>query len=122
SVTRRELFFAAIALLLLASVGFGANFFAGQTVAPMDLLAQGQGYSEGLSALAMHSPQKTDILDGLLPSWRFARSELRQGRLPWHSGRRSQPRRSVPGCSGRSRGFSMNPGLVQPASSRFASH
>ncbi|HUJ25946.1 MAG TPA: hypothetical protein VLW85_08015 [Myxococcales bacterium] len=49
----------------------------------MDLLAQAQGFSEGMPALAPGSPQKSDILDGLLPSWRFARGELRAGRLPW---------------------------------------
>jgi hypothetical protein len=83
TLTRRELGLAALVLLLLAYIGFGSNFFGGETIAPMDLLAEGQGYSEGMPALAMGSPQKTDILDGLLPSWRFARSELRHGRLPW---------------------------------------
>src|SRR5438874_2423754 len=78
----REIARAALFFLVASYWFFGANLFAHQAVAPMDLLSTMPGYSEGAASLPLINQEKSDILDSLLPSWRYAKAQLRSGHLP----------------------------------------
>src|SRR5438105_8638051 len=73
---------AAAFFLILAYWCLGANLFRHESIAPMDLLSSVTGYAEGSAPLPLINNEKSDILDSLLPSWRFVKQELRSGHLP----------------------------------------
>jgi hypothetical protein len=80
--TSRELLLAGVFFVVVAYVAFGANVFGGEVVAPMDLLSRFSGYNEGDTALPLVNIQMGDILDSLLPTWRYVKSQIWAGRLP----------------------------------------
>lgn len=68
--------------VLLAALALGANPFAGETVGPFDLLAKHDGWNPGGEKIEVLHHERSDILDGLLPSWLESRRQLRDGILP----------------------------------------
>ncbi len=81
-VTWREAATVSALLLVLAFIVLGANFFGGETVAPMDLLGDHPGWREADIDVDLASPHRTDIVDGLLPRWLYLKREIRGGSLP----------------------------------------
>jgi hypothetical protein len=57
----------------------GANPFDKQTNAPMGLLAQFNGWHGHDFQYANSHPERSDVLDGLLPVWRATKSSIRNG-------------------------------------------
>jgi hypothetical protein len=78
----REVALAALFFLVVAYTAFGANLFAGDVVAPMDLLSQFSGYTESGTARPLVNVEMGDVLDAVLPPFRHAKHELLAGRLP----------------------------------------
>jgi len=70
------------AFIVLAYIYLGANVFSGEIVAPMDLLLQYPGYKESGLSLPLYNPERSDILDALLPQWIFIREEILKGNIP----------------------------------------
>jgi hypothetical protein len=71
-----------LALFMVAVVMLGANPFAGETVAPFDILTRMPGWKNtGIVSPVKHH-KHSDVLDYKLPAWRIAREKLRQGELP----------------------------------------
>jgi hypothetical protein len=70
-------FFVALAYWFLE-----ANMFAGQIVAPMDLLLQFAGWKESGLSLPLFNRERSDILDAWLPKWIFVRNSFLSGKLP----------------------------------------
>lgn len=79
---RRPSLIACLALFILVLAIVGVNPFK-QTLAPMDLLLSYSGWDNAGIETPLVNPQRSDVLDHRLPHWRFFRSELRQGRLPF---------------------------------------
>jgi len=83
---KRETLGAFLVLLLLAAGALGANPFAGQTVAPMDLLLGWSGWSTISMEKTVVNWSPHDIIDSVLPFWLAMKRELRSGHLPlWYS-------------------------------------
>ncbi|MGH7857675.1 MAG: hypothetical protein ACREQY_10130, partial [Candidatus Binatia bacterium] len=82
-VTRAELA-GVVALLLLVAYGWlGANLFAGEIVAPMDLLLHRPGWAESGLEWPLSRTKASDVIDGHLPKWIFLKQELLGGRVPF---------------------------------------
>ena len=74
--------------VVLAACALGANPFRGQTVGPFDLLATYAGWNPDGRTVEVRNPERSDILDSLLPTWLVAREQAREGRLPlWNAQR-----------------------------------
>lgn len=69
-----------IVIALLAACALGANPFAGETVAPFDLLLSYQGWSSVQAGVRPLNTQPSDILDSLLPVWVMLKEQLREGK------------------------------------------
>jgi hypothetical protein len=78
----REPLLAASFFLAVAYVAFGANVFAGDVVAPMDLLSRFSGYTENGTPRPLVNVEMGDVLDSVLPIFRYAKRELSRGQLP----------------------------------------
>ncbi|MDR3089507.1 MAG: hypothetical protein LBU39_06795 [Desulfobulbaceae bacterium] len=65
--------------IVLAVLALGANPFAGETSAPVDLLGTAAGFDANISEENVRHPQRSDILDALLPQWKEYKTLLRQG-------------------------------------------
>jgi len=77
-----ELLGAGLFFALVGGLVLGANVFAGQIVAPMDLLFGYAGWQEVGPVLGAHSVGRSDVVDGVLPRWIFLRESLIKGQLP----------------------------------------
>jgi len=73
------LFFGYVAL---AFVALGANPFKHESITPLDVLAKQHAWSWVDPSVKVRQPERTDIINGLLPTWIAARNQIRQGRLP----------------------------------------
>ncbi|ADB58260.1 YfhO family protein [Archaeoglobus profundus] len=71
-----------LAFIVLAYIYLGANILSGEIVAPMDLLLRYPGYRESGLSLPLYNPERSDILDWLLPQWIFIREEILKGNIP----------------------------------------
>ncbi|MCU7917745.1 MAG: hypothetical protein KZQ95_05240 [Candidatus Thiodiazotropha sp. (ex Epidulcina cf. delphinae)] len=73
---------ALLALIVIAVLMLGANPIVGETIAPFDMLSRVPGWKNtGIDGAVKHL-KHSDVLDNKLPSWRFARDQLRNGELP----------------------------------------
>ncbi|MET0121678.1 MAG: hypothetical protein ABW124_11605 [Candidatus Thiodiazotropha sp. 6PLUC9] len=83
-----------IFIVISSIVILGANPFAGETVAPTDILANQPGWQNlGIDIKTRH-PARTDILDARMPRWIHAKTALRNGELPiWNP----NPINGIPG-------------------------
>lgn len=72
----------ACAYLAIAAVLLGANPLRGQTVGPFDLLAAHPGWKVDDAPVTVRNPERSDILDALVPEWMEARRQVRAGELP----------------------------------------
>ena len=79
---RLKRFIPFLMLLVSAVVLMGANPFADKTMAPVDLLLQYPGWGSADLPMGVAHPDRSDILDSRLPSWRFLKQRLRAGELP----------------------------------------
>jgi hypothetical protein len=71
-----------IFLTICSVLILGANPFAGETVAPTDILANQPGWQNLDLEVATRHPARTDILDARLPRWLHAKASIRNGKLP----------------------------------------
>ena len=74
-----------IVILFFFLVSFfylGANIFAGQIVAPMDLLLHYPGWSNTSMDIPVFNLERSDVLDSQIPGWNFARESILNGSLP----------------------------------------
>ncbi|HEX7669530.1 MAG TPA: hypothetical protein VF395_08105, partial [Polyangiaceae bacterium] len=78
----REPLLAGLFFLVVAYAAFGANLFAGEVVAPMDLLSRFSGYTENGTPRPLVNIEMGDVLDALLPSFRYVKREILAGNLP----------------------------------------
>jgi hypothetical protein len=69
-------------LIVVAIFMLRANPFVGETVGPFDLLNQFAGWKSQPIDLPLLHWQHSDILDYKLPAWRYAKQQLRHGKLP----------------------------------------
>jgi hypothetical protein len=72
-------FFAYVALAVST---LGANPFKHQTVTPFDVLVSQRAWHFVDPSVKVHSYQRSDVLNWLLPQWTEARRQLRDGRFP----------------------------------------
>lgn len=79
SMMRSTTLLAGLLYLLLALYALGANPLRGQTVAPMDLLLSQPGWSSVAPAPEVRHPERSDVLDASLPTWRAIKRDLRAG-------------------------------------------
>lgn len=77
----REFLVVGLFFVLLSGLYLGANIFAGEIVAPMDLLFHYAGWQDSAPTLALHSIGRSDVIDSLLPGWIFLREDLARGQL-----------------------------------------
>src|SRR3546814_17702287 len=54
----------------------------GEMTGPFDILAAAEGWKSSGESVNVRHPERTDILDALLPAWLDARRQLREGHLP----------------------------------------
>ncbi|MCG8012275.1 MAG: hypothetical protein JAY64_11330, partial [Candidatus Thiodiazotropha weberae] len=66
-------------LIISSVVILGANPFAGETVAPTDILTNQPGWQNLDIRVPTRHPARTDILDARMPRWLHAKQELRNG-------------------------------------------
>ncbi|MBW9257970.1 MAG: hypothetical protein K1562_10135 [Candidatus Thiodiazotropha sp. (ex. Lucinisca nassula)] len=69
-------------LIISSMVILGANPFAGETVAPTDILTNQPGWQNLNIQVPTRHPARSDILDARMPRWLHAKQELRNGELP----------------------------------------
>lgn len=100
-----------IVILFFFLVSFfylGANIFAGQIVAPMDLLLHYPGWSNTGMDIPVFNLERSDILDSQIPMWNFARDSILNGLLPlWNP--------FVAGGSPALATFTTSPSLLTPS-------
>ncbi|KAF5063531.1 hypothetical protein DSECCO2_293710 [anaerobic digester metagenome] len=100
-----------IVILFFSLVSFfylGANIFAGQIVAPMDLLLHYPGWSNTGMDIPVFNLERSDILDSQIPMWNFARDSILNGLLPlWNP--------FVAGGSPALATFTTSPSLLTPS-------
>ncbi len=77
---RHQTISAFLVFACLAAYAMGANPFAGQTVAPFDLLMAYPGWSEIRTDRDVLNTQPSDIVDGLLPVWAALKEQIRAGK------------------------------------------
>lgn len=70
---------AALYFIILAVIALGANPFAGETSAPVDLLSMVSGWGSYISEKDIQHLERSDILDSMLPQWKECKTLLRQG-------------------------------------------
>ena len=76
--TKKYFFFIVIlSYILLSALVIGANPFVGENSAPMDILAEYQGWSSHQFAPAENHPARSDILDVFIPQWLTLKEALR---------------------------------------------
>jgi len=71
--------------LLHAAVAFavmGANPFKQESITPLDVLMKARAWQWIDPALEVRQPERTDIINGLLPTWIAARDQIREGHFP----------------------------------------
>lgn len=81
-LTLRRLFGWSLVYVLIAAAALGANPFAGQTVGPFDLLASYPGWNPDGETVVVRHPERSDILDAVLPMWLDSREQIRDGHVP----------------------------------------
>src|SRR3546814_10400716 len=59
--------------LALGAVCIGANPFRGEITGPFDILAASEGWNSSGESVNVRHPERTDILEALLPAWLDAR-------------------------------------------------
>jgi hypothetical protein len=81
-----------VVLLCLAVYTMGANPFAGQTVAPLDILMSSRAWALQTAQKTVHT-ESTDIIDSQLPTWISLKEQIRsgEGALWWPYGTGGQP-------------------------------
>ena len=88
--SRFQFLWAFVVLLCLAVYAMGANPFAGQTVAPLDLLMGCPGWSSIEGDHTFLNGQPNDIIDSQLPVWITLKDQIRTGKgalwYPFKSG------------------------------------
>lgn len=68
---------------LAAVVVLGANPFKAHTITPFDLLVTRQAWSSvAPPGVQARNPERSDVLDGLLPQWITAKKQIRSGEWP----------------------------------------
>jgi hypothetical protein len=67
---------------LIGALSLGANLLAGQVVAPMDLLFRYAGWRETGASVGIHSVDRSDVVDSILPQWIFLRESIIKGHFP----------------------------------------
>jgi len=72
----------ACAYIAIAGALIGANPFRGETTGPFDRLAYYQGWNPDGQPVEVRNPERSDILDALLPAWMEARRQIRSGVVP----------------------------------------
>ncbi|MCG7986801.1 MAG: hypothetical protein JAZ20_00265 [Candidatus Thiodiazotropha weberae] len=99
-------------LIISSVVILGANPFAGETVAPTDILTNQPGWQNLDIRVPTRHPARTDILDARMPRWLHAKQELRNGNLPiWNP----SPINGIPGMQW------LPAAIITPAFAVFAS-
>ncbi len=78
----RENLYVILFFTLFGYFYLGANLFAHQIVAPMDLLLHYPGWSNTEIKIASFNFERSDIIDSIIPQWNFARTALLQGIVP----------------------------------------
>lgn len=68
--------------LVLAFMVLGANPWRGESITPLDVLVSQRAWRSVDAHVQVRQPERTDIINGLLPAWIAARDQLRSGRLP----------------------------------------
>lgn len=78
-VARRwELLWNILAYAAIALVVLGANPFRGETVGPFDLLVSQPGWTVEGEPVQVRHPQRSDVLDAVLPRWLEQRAQIRR--------------------------------------------
>ena len=90
---RHRNIWAFVVIVCLAAYALGANPFAGQTVAPLDLLIANPGWSSIQADVKVVHSESSDIVDSQLPTWIPLKAQIREGRgaLWWPYGTGGQP-------------------------------
>ncbi len=86
-LSRHETLCALLLFFFLAAAALGANPFADQTVAPLDMLMGLRGYAgqSNQQILPLANSERGDILDSQLPTWMTLKDQIRNGESPlWH--------------------------------------
>jgi len=81
----REPWGIALLFLLHAALAFavmGANPFKQESITPLDVLMKARAWHWIDPALEVRQPERTDIINGLLPTWIAARDQIREGQVP----------------------------------------
>jgi hypothetical protein len=83
-LSRRQALFTFILFIFLALFVLGANPFAAQTVAPLDVLMSFPGYTgqRDHKTIPVVHLEPTDIIDSQLPTWITLKNQIRRGESP----------------------------------------
>ena len=83
-LTRHQTLFTFFLFIILALYVLGANPFAAQTVAPMDVLMSFPGYTgqRDHKTIPVVHWEPTDIIDSQLPTWITLKNQIRNGESP----------------------------------------
>ncbi|MEW8312388.1 MAG: hypothetical protein AB2650_13265, partial [Candidatus Thiodiazotropha taylori] len=71
-----------ILLIISSIVILGANPFAGETVAPTDILVNQPGWQSLDFDIEVRHASRSDWLDARMPRWIDAKTALRNGEIP----------------------------------------
>lgn len=77
-----ETLFILLFFIFVPYIFLGANIFSGEIVAPMDLPLQYSGWKESGISTSLINPERSDIVDALLPKWIYARNAILNEDLP----------------------------------------
>jgi len=67
---------------LLAFAVLGANPLKHESITPLDVLVKQRAWNWVDPSVKVRQPERTDIINGLLPTWIAARNQIREGGLP----------------------------------------
>jgi hypothetical protein len=78
-ITRHwELLWSVLAYIAIAFVVLGANPFRNETTGPFDLLVAQSGWTVEGEPVQVRHPERSDVLDALLPRWLEQRAQIRR--------------------------------------------
>lgn len=66
----------------IAAAFIGANPLRGETTGPFDVLASYPGWNPQGEKVEVRNPERSDILDALVPGWMESRRQIREGVVP----------------------------------------
>jgi len=77
-----EYLFVLLFFFIVAFFYLGANIFAGQIAAPMDILSRYPGFNESSLKLDLYNTERSDVLDYQIPIWTHFREQIINGEFP----------------------------------------